>query len=652
MPTELKITCDASEYNRTLEETVQKSRAAAAAIQQDGTASASNGSTPAGGPISAADAAPPHVDVTAKVEGLEQVRELAQTIDKLPDKKTVTVSAAGANAAATEVKAVGTAANSAAGGIKGFFQGIRAELNNTAGGTKKLVSSLLAGGGAVGIILAGIASIGKLIAWGFELAEQKIKEAGELADRNAESVRNAAAANEELRSKTDGYIGRLTELSSKEKLGNAEKLEAIRLIKEMSGAYGDLGMRLDETTGKVTGVDQAIARKLKIDHDRRISELQADLRNIEDDDRVQRELRDHAGVPIWIDGDTRVGGEETVKAAQAKLDENAAKKNEIRRKLAELRRQDPEKDHLEKRKAETSDAADAAQKQRDEARYQQWRSEKDAAFDSATSNDSKRQNRLSVLAAEKERLAELRQIYDAAEATRRKTAAGSIEEAEATRAAHEAETKLVAAEERVAAVKRQIAGLDKARALTISDAANAGKKELEINRLLARGEFEKAEALKLQQQLKTQGIKLSEDEAKKIRDSQRAIAAGNLKLNLAEQARNLRGKAMEQTGRGREFAEEEALRRAAEIKRGKLTAAEIANVRKIAALTWETDHRDTSKRADMTIRSNSLTARGGFAGGVRMPPVDQVNREIRNYNQQQVQRLVAIESMLHRLLEV
>jgi len=642
MPTTISLQLNAEEYYRDLNAVVERTKAASASLAQE--------STPTGGTAApAVDAAPPHVNVTAKVEGLDQIKELAQVVGSLPEKKTVTVTAVGAKAAAAEVKNVGNAAKSS-GGIKGFLQDLRTELNNTAGGAKKLISSILAGGGAIGIILAGIASIGKLIALGFELAEQKIKEAGELADRNAESVRTAAAANEELRSKTDGYIGRLTELSSKEKLGNAEKQEALRLIKEMSGAYGDLGMQLDETGSKITGVDQAIARKLKIDHDRRISELQAELKNIEDDDRVQRELRDTAGVATGI-GDWRVGGEETVKAAQKKLDENAERKNEIRRKLAELRRQDPEKDHLEKRKAETADAANAAGKERDEARYQQWRSGKDAAFDSATSNDSKRQNRTEVLAAEEKRLAELRQKYDAAKATQQKAGNDPIEAAKAAAAVAEAETKLVAAEERVAAVKRQIAGLDKARALTISEAANAGKKELEVNQLLARGEFEKAEALKQQQQLKTKGIKLSEEEAKKIQESQRAIGAGNLKLNLAEQARNLRGKAMEQAGRGREFAEEESLRKAAELKKGKLTADETANVKKIARLTWEMDHRETPRGAMPTIQTNSLTARGGFAGGVKVPQTDQINRDIRDSNRKQVETLQSLERMIRKLTE-
>lgn len=579
MPTELKITCDASEYNRTLDDVVQRARKTSATLQQ-----------------------------------------------------------------------TGDAGTKTAGGLKKGFADLRAELNNTAGGAKKLISSLLVGGGAIGIILAGIASVGKLIALAFEAAERKIKESADLADRSAASVREAAAANAELRSATDGYAKRLGELASSEKLSNAQKVEARKLVRELTAAYGDLGIQLDETTGRITGVDEAIAKKMTIDRNRQISELTAELKFIEANDRQQRELRDTSGVATGI-GDWRIGGEETIKAAQAKLDENAAKKIEIRRKLAELRRSDPGKDYLEAQKAAASDTARTAAEARDEARHQQWRADMDAAFESATSNAGKRNNRLEILKVEEQRLAKLQEAYAKAQAVRQKAAAGSAAALKAAAAEFAAEQQMIPAEQTIAEIKRQIAGLDKVRALTVSEAANAGRKELEVNLLIARGEFEKADALRLQQQLKEKGIKLSEEEAAKVKASQQEIAAGNLKLKLAEQARSLRGKSMEQAGRGREFAEEEALRRAAEVKRGKLTEAEAANVKKIAALAWEMDHRDTGRRADLTIRSNSLTERGGFAGGVRMPPVDQVNREIRNYNQQQVQRLAAIESMLHKLIE-
>ncbi|MBP5216288.1 MAG: hypothetical protein J6038_00445, partial [Bacilli bacterium] len=50
------------------------------------------------------------------------------------------------------------------------------------------------------------------------------------------------------------------------------------------------------------GVDEAIAKKLALDHKKRIGEWQAEIKNLEDPQKKDRELRDTAGVPIWFDG--------------------------------------------------------------------------------------------------------------------------------------------------------------------------------------------------------------------------------------------------------------------------------------------------------------------------------------------------------------
>ena len=96
-----------------------------------------------------------------------------------------------------------------------------------------------------------------------------MKEAGELAQRNAANIRETAEANEQLRQKSDGYLSRLSELSSAEQLSSANKAQARKLIADLAKSYGDLGIKLDETTGKLSGVDEAMAKKLQRDKDRR-----------------------------------------------------------------------------------------------------------------------------------------------------------------------------------------------------------------------------------------------------------------------------------------------------------------------------------------------------------------------------------------------
>ena len=71
-----------------------------------------------------------------------------------------------------------------------------------------------------------------------------------MSEHNASSIREAAQENEELRQKGDSYLAQLEQIASRESLSNANKAEAKKAIGELTKAYGDLGIKLDETTGK------------------------------------------------------------------------------------------------------------------------------------------------------------------------------------------------------------------------------------------------------------------------------------------------------------------------------------------------------------------------------------------------------------------
>ena len=61
----------------------------------------------------------------------------------------------------------------------------------------------------------------------------------------------------DIQSAEDGYLTRLNELSEKESLTNEEKTETLRLVDLLNSHYGDLGVVIDETTGKVINLAEA-----------------------------------------------------------------------------------------------------------------------------------------------------------------------------------------------------------------------------------------------------------------------------------------------------------------------------------------------------------------------------------------------------------
>ena len=181
-----------------------------------------------------------------------------------------------------------------------------------------------------------------------------MKEAAEMSENNASSIREAAQANEELRQKGDSYLAQLEQLASQESLSNANKAEAKKAIGELTKAYGDLGIKLDETTGKLTGVDSAMIKKAEKDKSRRIKELDAELKELQNANQQQAEVRDKAGVPVWFGGKYRIGGKETIEAAGKAIAANNKRIAEIMRERKILMDSDPAGELRAKKKAETA----------------------------------------------------------------------------------------------------------------------------------------------------------------------------------------------------------------------------------------------------------------------------------------------------------
>ena len=388
MATVCKITLDAAEYRKELEAVVAESRAAAGSLANlpDRQVSVTADATQAKAAVEElARTPPPEIDVpvTADAAQLETVREELEQTD--------------ASARKTGGILSRLIPESLRNKAAQAFGAVRSEMTKTQGGAGKFLESFLAGGGAIGIIAAGVASLGKIAATVYNNWIGGMKEAGELAQRNAASIRETAEANEQLRQKSDGYLSRLSELSSAEQLSNSNKAEARKLIADLTKSYGDLGVKLDETTGKLSGVDEAMVKKLQRDKDRRIAEMETELKQLQADNAAQAQVRDNAGVPVWFGGDVRLGGESDIKEAGQKIEENNKHAMELRRQLREQRRADPAAEYRAKRQAENADLSEGY---RERSRsFEQRKS--DDAFNAAQDIDAKIANRRQAIDAER-----------------------------------------------------------------------------------------------------------------------------------------------------------------------------------------------------------------------------------------------------------
>ena len=462
------------------------------------------------------------------------------------------------------------------------FSAIRAELNKTQGGAGKFLETFLAGGGGIGIIIAGVASLGKIVSTVYNNWRQRLQENAELHSSNAASIREAAEANEQIRQKTDGYLSRLQELANQETFSNTNKVEAKKLIDDLTSSYGNLGVKLDEVTGKLTGVDAATVKKLQRDKSRRLSEIETEMKQVREEKKQQTEIRDTAGIPVWFDGDTRIGGEEETKAAAKKIQELDNRLAELNKKRLEIKKSDPAKDFRNKQKAQ----ADELRKSLEDQKKAFENQKADDAFASESNADKKIANRQKLIDRHKQE-------------------------------------KLQPLQEKIKFAENLVASS------TGDDRVEAEKYLLQLRK-------------ELQQELaKSYAWEKQISEVKKQQEQQQK----QFNKNIQDQAFNLRGQIMAQAGLGKEFAQEQALRSAREQKGSELTASEKKSILKLAEISFNLSNRRDGSMRDLTIKTNALTARGGFKTGVLVPAADRYQKEIAQLNRSLLSSVQRIENI-------
>ena len=111
-----------------------------------------------------------------------------------------------------------------------------------------------------------IAAITALVAVGVKLWDKLTLSAEEYAKKASFEFEQAQKKFNDLtnaQKEDSGYLDRLKEISQEENISNALKTEAISIIKSLTDRYGDLGISIDVTTGKIHGLDEGIAKANK-----------------------------------------------------------------------------------------------------------------------------------------------------------------------------------------------------------------------------------------------------------------------------------------------------------------------------------------------------------------------------------------------------
>ena len=147
-----------------------------------------------------------------------------------------------------------------------------------------------------------------------------------------------------------------------------------------------------------------------------------------------------------------------------------------------------------------------------------------------------------------------------------------------------------------------------------SDLLTGLKEQLAVQRALIAGELDHAREIKIVNDLKRRGIALDFEAIDKAKELQKDLGAATLNQRQQQDLRGLGDKALRAMGLDRQADREAALLRAREIKGTALSPEEQARTLRMVDLSRTLALGGPQFR---DIQTNSLTARGGFAGGVR-----------------------------------
>lgn len=633
------------------------------------------------------------LDASKAEQDLAQFRakvEALKTLESQPAEKTISVKVEtkGATAAIArtgkELKAATVPAETFRTRASAAFRNVWKDLSDGEGLVKNLTGALKGVLSPVGAIGLGMAALGKIAV---DVWDRMTLSAAEYLERSGRAADVAEKKREKLQAEQAQelrHLAALRELASQETLSNTAKQEAGVLLDQLSAKYGSLGVAIDKTGNRLTGFDKAQEKILSKMRRARIAAGEETYSRLQD--------KAFAQVQYAVTGMTP--GEETLNkfglslrgaqsakrtAAEVMRSQPLEKQLEFaRHMMTDESRTQEEMDRwgkavdvleqmVERRKElkalertgfaseeeranayRENAALDASVRRNGEQAVQ---TASDRAFAAERDPEGKIANREKLIAGELEKQKRLHEEIAKAE---RQTKQGDFENQrlaakkrmlELTLQLQESEGKIAGWSEQIAQIKNQTAQ----RQLDAKRQLDESREELAIQQALVKGEYDKAEALRLQLEQRKAGRQYSASELAEIKKQNAERQSLNLQRGMQDQAWGSYIDILKRTGNGKQAEMETALRNAERTKGGKLTNEETELVKRLTELTHSLGSARGASLGDTSIRTNELTARGGFAGGVRLPEAERYNEAMLSSSKRIEGYLPEIKAILSKL---
>lgn len=236
-----------------------------------------------------------------------------------------------------------------------------------------------------GIIAAGAISTLKILTFAYNQFLEKTKYAAEDAGMNTAAIANANTFRKETRNNFSSYLSDLESINEKEKLTNVDKLNISKNIEKLSKKYGDLGIIIDNTSGKIKNfseIQKKVSRNV-IEEEKKDIQKEIDAYEKELESLRKITQRDTVIGSIFSAGRTTT----EAKNAAAKMNEISAKMEKLNQRYKSLNEINVEKESDELSKAKKADEEEKwleelkkkyeERRKEEEKRFEEQRKEKE-----------------------------------------------------------------------------------------------------------------------------------------------------------------------------------------------------------------------------------------------------------------------------------
>lgn len=461
----------------------------------------------------------------------------------------------------------------------------------------------------------------------------------EAGERTLKSMEDVSSAAEKQRQHYEGVLDVLSNLKNMEQLSCEQKIDTLKQIAKLEAAYGKLGITIDETSGKLSGFDSAAVKIIHQHKQAKEKELLAQIKQLEANAAAQQDIIDNAGIGIPFT-QVQFFGEEHVNKASDKRESILEKLGEKRQELFRLQKSNPDQEWITRRNQELQ-KREALNKEHIRAL-----NERESADSYLALSDSEKINEKKE-SVKKEKLRQ-EELYRGGKTLHSMllNEEDSIKQLELREKLLSLENEYIESQKKEYDAQKEIERLEQKRNEQISRLEQRKKEYLEESRfeyqyqkLIANGLEEEAQKLKLIHDAKAQGVQLSKEEVKQLLQQKQELETlqkhrkkrdGEVVLeSLGKNQKNeLRDKAFRSVGMSKESELNNALEEAERIKGDKLSDKERQRIEKYVNLSHRLDSRNPLDLAGMEIKSNELTARGGFLGGAAKPDPNGINQKL------------------------